>query len=127
MGTSDILADHLTLATRYHHLWMLPAVVRNEIALSGGPPARKALSAARVQQLSDLQRSNVAEDLRTRQPAEVIIPHCLPTTQEPCQGLYGMSFDILAWFQRSPAFAAQWANYQHVDGDAFFDVYRRTR
>jgi hypothetical protein len=127
MGTSDILADHLTLATRYHHLWMLPAIVRNEIALSSGPPARKTLSAARVRQLSDLQRSNVADDLRTRQPAEVIIPHCLPTTQEPCQGLYGMSFDILAWFQGSPAFATQWANYQHVDGDPFFDVYRRTR
>jgi hypothetical protein len=85
------------------------------------------LSAERVRQLSDIQRSDVADDLRTRRPAEVIIPHCLPTTEEPCQGLYLMSFDILAWFQRSPAFAAEWANYRRVDGNPYFDVYRRTR
>jgi len=127
MGTSDVLSDGLLWSGRYIHLWMLPALVRNEIALSGGPPARKTLSARRLQQLSELQRSDVTDDLRTRQPTEVVVPHCLATTEEPCQGLYGMSFDILAWFRRSPAFAAEWANYQRVDGDAFFDVYRRTR
>ncbi len=127
MGTSDILQDHLREGSRYHHLWMLPAIVLNEMAEAGGPPARRPIAPARLRQLEQLQRADVAADLRTRQPAVVLVPRCKSTPDEPCQGLYGKSFDILAWFLQSPDFAAAWAPYRHLAGDDDFDAYARTR
>ena len=125
MGTSDVLRDHLLEGGRYHHLWMLPAIVLNERAEAGGPPARHRIPPARLRYLEQLQRANVAQDLRTRRPAVVIIPQCKPTPDEPCQGLYGQSFDILGWFLRSPDFASAWKSYRHQSGDAYFDAYMR--
>jgi hypothetical protein len=126
MGSNAILNDGLVLASRYHHLWMLPAIVVNERANQRGVPARYTIPPERLQYLEQLLRSNVAEDLRTRQPAVVIVAHCQATTDEPCQGLYLQSFDILGWFLQSPDFTAAWSHYRHQNGDAFFDTYVRT-
>jgi hypothetical protein len=125
MGTSDIVADRLTLAGRYNHLWMLPAIVLNERAQQGGPAARHPLSPERTAQLAALLRSNVADDLTHRTPEIILVPHCKATTAEPCQGLWNTDFDILAWFQRDPGFTQAFAPYRRMAGDDFFDVYRR--
>ena len=120
---SDVLHDHLIWGGRYVHLWMLPAIVLNENAEAGGPPANFPLPPARVNQLATLLRSNLAEDLHTFAPAVIIVEHCTPTNA--CFALDGLTFDTLAWFQRSPAFAAEWQNYHLQQPTTDFDVYAR--
>ena len=120
---SDVLHDHLIWGGRYVHLWMLPAIVLNENAAAGGPRAQFPLPAPRVQQLATLLRSNVAEDLHTFAPAVIIVEHCTPT--HACFALDGLTFDELAWFQRSPSFAAEWRNYHLQEPTTDFDVYAR--
>ncbi|MDP9050803.1 MAG: hypothetical protein M3O31_08790, partial [Acidobacteriota bacterium] len=106
-------------------LWMLPAIVLNERAEKTGVPARHTIPPARLEYLAQLLRSNVTDDLRTQQPTVVIVPHCKSTTEEPCQGLYLQSFDILDWFLQSPEFRSAWSHYRHQSGDGFFDSYVR--
>jgi hypothetical protein len=125
MGDNDILRGDLTLATRYHHLWMLPSIVLNERAAAGGDPSKHPVTAARLAYLENLQRSNSAEDIRTRRPQVIIIQHCKANEEEPCQGLYHSSFEILPWFLQSREFAAAFAPYRRTSGDDFFDVYTR--
>lgn len=120
---SDVLQDHLVWGGRYVHLWMLPAIVLNENAESGGPPAQFPLPASRVQQLATILRSNVADDLHTFAPAVIIVEHCTPT--HSCFGLDNLTFDTLAWFQRNPSFAAEWQNYHLQEPTTDFDVYAR--
>jgi hypothetical protein len=120
---SDVVHDHLLWGGRYVHLWMLPAIVLNEAAEAGGPPAPVPLPPARVQQLATLLRSNVAEDLHTFTPAVIFVEHCTP--QLPCFALHGLNFDTLAWFQRDPAFAAEWRNYHFQQSDPDWDLYTR--
>jgi len=122
---SDVVHDHLLWGGRYVHLFMLPAIVLNENAEAGGPPAIAPLPPARVQQLATLLRSNVADDLHTFAPTVVFVEHCDPITH-PCFALENLSFDTLAWFQRSPAFAAEWHNYRLQQTALDFDVYTRT-
>jgi hypothetical protein len=126
MGDNDILHGDLTLATRYHHLWMLPSIILNERAQASGTPSRHPLTPARLAYLADLQRSNSADDIRLHHPHIIIVQHCKATDEEPCQGLYKTAFDILPWFLQSPNFANAFAHYRHTSGDSFFDVYTRT-
>jgi hypothetical protein len=126
MGDNDILRGDLTLATRYHHLWMLPSIILNERAQAAGTTTRHPVTPARLAYLADLQRSNSADDIRLRHPHIIIVQHCKATDEEPCQGLYGTTFDILPWFLQSPNFANAFAHYQRTSGDSYFDVYTRT-
>ena len=64
-------------------------------------------------------------DLHTFAPTVVFVEHCDPLTH-PCFALENLSFDTLAWFQRSPAFAAEWHNYRLQQTALDFDVYTRT-
>jgi hypothetical protein len=72
-----------------------------------------------------LQRSTVAEDLGIWKPTAVLVARCPPTQAYPCQGLYGIPFDLLAWLSDSPSFAAEWKSYRRKTGDEYFDVYER--
>ncbi len=63
-------------------------------------------------------------DLHTFAPSIVFIEHCDPATHA-CFALENTSFDTLAWFQRSPAFAAEWRNYHLQQSAEDFDVYAR--
>jgi hypothetical protein len=121
---SDIVHDHLLWGGRYNHLWMLPAILYNQAAEAGGPPAHDPLPPERVQQLATLLRSNVAQDLHTFTPAVVFIAHCEPVTH-PCFGITDLSFDTLAWFRQNPAFAAEWQNYHLRERADDMDVYDR--
>jgi hypothetical protein len=121
---SDVVQHHLLWGGRYNHLWMLPAIVRNQAAEAGGPRAAFPLSPVRVQQLSTLLSSNVASDLHTFAPSIVFVEHCNPSPH-PCFALEDLTFDTLAWFQRNPAFAAEWRNYHLQQSAEDFDVYAR--
>jgi hypothetical protein len=123
IGFHIIFQDHLFWASRYAHLWLLPAIALDEAAEAGAPPAIRPLSPARVQQLAELQRATTVEDFRRWKPRVVLIERCTPTHQ--CQGLDLPSFDTLAWFLRSPSFSAEWKNYRRQPGDDRYDVYTR--
>jgi hypothetical protein len=100
--------DRLVLATRFVHLWMLPAVEQNEYA----PGARKVLSADVREDLAALQRAQVTEDITQRKPAYVVVPHC---PSPLCEAISEPGFDMLAWFEKDAAFSAAWARYRLLE------------
>jgi hypothetical protein len=114
---------HLTWASRFPCLWMLPAIVRNE-GHSNPPYLQfKRLSPQTVASLSDLQRTDTAEDLDYWRPALVLVEQC--ELKRPCTFLDGYDFDMLAWFLKSPRFRSAWSHYQQQSGITGFAVYRR--
>lgn len=115
--------DHLIWASRFNHLWMLPAIVENEQAQTGGPTPQKLMPPATVQQLAALLRGQITEDFQRWKPAVVIVKRCSKAT--PCLGMEGVTFDPLPWFLQSPGFAAQWANYRLQQSHGDFEVYTR--
>jgi hypothetical protein len=104
---------HLTLAQRYPHLWMLPAILRNE----SGP--------AHLTQLDRLQHQFMVEDLNRWHPALILIERC----QDPavhCQVLEDRHDDLLAWFLRDPAFALIFSKYRFLRSSGSYDAYTLT-
>lgn len=121
----DVYKDHLIWGSRYAHLWMIPAIAQSEAGLAGGPVPRKLLTPDQVHQLAATQRSDTAEDLALYKPSVVIVEHCIPPVQ--CQALVDINFDMLGWFLRSPAFAAEWSHYHLKSGDGRYQIYTRDR
>jgi hypothetical protein len=107
---------------RFAHLWMMPAIVQNELGPVGYPAPFTRLSPERVTELATLQRSETAEDLNYWHPSIVLVEHCDP--KHFCQGIDGKDFDMLAWFLQGPQFAAVWSHYQRQPGLDDFDVYK---
>lgn len=118
-----VLENHLVWSGRFAHLWMLSAIVQNELAEAGGPPPAKVLPPEVVAKLAALQRSETTEDFQRWKPAVVIVKqyHNSKLRQNPNT----LDFDPLAWFLRSPQFAAEWANYRLKTRHGDFDVYTR--
>lgn len=117
--------DHLVWASRFAHLWMLPAIVQNEAAEAGSPPPGKVLAPADVTRLADLQRAETTEDFERWRPTVVIVKKCSEST--PCYGMGNMTFDPLTWFLKSPEFGAEWAHYRLQKSHDNYDVYTRLR
>jgi hypothetical protein len=110
----------LTLAQRYPHLWMLPAILRSE------DPHRQSLKRvlppARVAELDTLQHAAMREDFARWQPQLVLVERC----QDPlvhCQVLEDRHDDLLAWFLRDPGFGDIFAHYHYVRSSGAFDAY----
>jgi Dolichyl-phosphate-mannose-protein mannosyltransferase len=115
---------HLTIAQRYPHLWMLPAILRNEQPNSSHP-ARRIILPEHLAELDHLQHQFMVEDFRRWHPQLVLIERC----QKPdihCQLLEDRDDDLLAWFLRDPAFAAEWKSYTFVGFRGSFDAFTRT-
>ena len=109
---------HLTLAQRYPHLWMLPAILRNE---SGLPPTHR-ISQQRLTELERLQHQFMVEDLMRWHPTLILVQRC----QDPavlCQALEDRHDDILAWFLRDPAFATLFRQYHFLRSSGPYDAY----
>ena len=116
--------DHeLTWGSRFAHLWMMPAIIQNEMGRNSPSSPYKQLSPQTLTRLATLQRQQVAEDLSYWHPDLVLVPHC--TLHQPCQGMEGKNIDLVAWFKRSSDFATVWSNYQQQPGPEGYDVYRR--
>jgi hypothetical protein len=108
---------------RFAHLWMLPAIVKNELGpIDPAAPFRR-LSPETVTRLANLQRTESAEDLRYWRPSVVLVEQC--NLEHDCIGLEGRDFDVLAWFLQSPEFAAAWSHYQRQTEVDNFLVYKR--
>jgi hypothetical protein len=107
---------------RFAHLWMLPAIIQNELGPIGPTAPFKRLSPDTVAKLAGLQRKQSAEDLNYWRPAVVLVEQCVPN--HFCQGLGGKKFDMLSWFLQSPEFAAAWSHYQRQPGFDNYEVYK---
>jgi hypothetical protein len=127
-GFPYVVQDHLVWASRFAHLWMMPAVEQNTFAAAHGLHATKTLSPADQTRIATLQRDQVAEDLRTRKPQFVLVPHCYEAFD--CEAIRETHFDTLAWFAPSANFRAAWAPYRKqqtlpdAQGRPAWDVYR---
>ena len=111
---------HLTLAQRYPHLWMLPAILRNE----SGPTPAHAIPPARLAELDGMQHRFMVEDLELWQPSMILVERC----QDPevhCQVLEDRHDDLLAWFLRDPAFTAIFSRYRLVRSSGPYLEYAR--
>ena len=112
---------HVTLAQRYPHLWMLPAILRNE---SGSAPSHP-IAPAELQSLDRLQHRFMVEDLQRWHPTLILVQRC----QDPavrCQVLEDRHDDLLAWFLRDPAFAALFRQYHFLRSSGPYDAYKLT-
>ena len=106
---------HLILAQRYPHLWMLPAILRGE---SGDPR----ITPPHLVQLEKIQHAAMDEDFLHWQPRLVLVERC----QDPavhCQVLEERHDNLLAWFQRDPAFREIFSSYHYVRSSGPFDAY----
>ncbi len=107
---------------RFAHLWMMPAIIQNELGRTSPTFPFKQLSPETVARLAALQRSETTEDLIYWRPSVVLVLHC--SLDQPCQGIEGKSFDMISWFRQSPAFASTWSHYQQQPSTGIFDVYK---
>jgi hypothetical protein len=114
----------LTIAQRYPHLWMLPAILRNEEPGQGHPP-NHIISPERLAELDRLQHQFMVEDLQRWRPQLILVERCQKADIH-CQLLEDRDDDLLAWFRRDPAFAAEWQNYTFDGSRGRFDAYVRT-
>jgi hypothetical protein len=113
--------DGLNWGGRFAHLWMIPAIIQNELGPAEPKAPFKRLSPDTVARLAALQRKQSAEDLNYWRPAVVLVEQCVP--KHSCQGLGGKNFDMLSWFLQSPEFAAAWSHYQRQPGINEYEVY----
>jgi hypothetical protein len=112
----------LNWGSRFAHLWMLPAIVQNELGPTGAPAPFKKLSPETLSRLVAVQRTESAEDLNYWRPSVVLIQQC--RVDNSCQGMEGKDFDMLSWFLQSPEFAAAWSHYQRQSDFDNFSVYK---
>jgi hypothetical protein len=111
---------------RFAHLWMLPAIVQNELGPTVPHAPFKRLSPETLSRTATRQRTQSAEDLDYWRPSVVLVQRC--NLKSPCQGIAGKNFDMLAWFLQSQDFAKAWSHYQRNPSslDAY-DLYVRTQ
>ncbi|WP_035350359.1 hypothetical protein [Edaphobacter aggregans] len=113
---------HLDWGGRFAHLWLIPAILQNETGAKNPSAPFKRLPPETVAYLADLQRRETTEDLNRWRPKVVLVERC--RVESTCQGLEGKNIDLLAWFERSPAFAAAWSQYRRQPSTLErFDVY----
>ena len=106
---------------RFSNLWMMPAIIQNELGPTGPPAPFKRLSEEKLATLAALQRTEATEDLTYWKPSVVLVERC--SISQPCQGIEGKNFNMLPWFLKSPEFEAVWSHYRQQPGLDDFDVY----
>jgi hypothetical protein len=118
---TTVYRHNLGWGSRFAHLWMLPAIVRNELGPTNHDAPFKTIRPETLAALADLQRMDTAEDLDYWKPAIVLVEHCTP--EHPCEFIEARHFDILSWFLQSPKFAAVWSHYKRQPSVDDYDVY----
>ncbi len=119
----ELLDQKKVWASRYMHLWLLPAIVRSQDPLD--TDSAHHLSSAKIAELSSLLRRTTAEDLAHWTPTVVVIeePCCDPDIR-PALARIGYS-GLLDWFERDPQFRDQWAHYRYQKTVGDMQVYTR--
>ncbi len=115
-----IVTHHLLWAQRTNNLWALPAILRSEDPL--GHPPQRLIPPARLAQLDRMQHAWMVEDLNRWNPPLILVLRCEdPTVQ--CQILEDRHDNLLAWFQRDPAFRTIFSRYQFLRSSGPYDAY----
>ncbi len=109
---------HLVLAQRYPHLWLLPAILRNQ----SGPVPSHRIPPARLQQLDLQQHRFLVEDLIRWHPTLLLVERCQDSTIH-CQVLEDRHDNLLAFFLRDPAFVRIFACYHFARSSGPYDAY----
>jgi hypothetical protein len=112
----------LNWGSRFVHLWMLPAIIQNQMGPVSSASPFKRLPPERVAYLADLQRAESADDLNYWKPSVVLVQQC--TAEKECGGMEGKNVNIIGWFIQNPEFAAAWSHYQKQPGIDNFDIYK---
>jgi len=121
----EVLVQNKVWASRYNHLWLLPAIVRSQDPLDADRAHH--LSSGKIAELSSLLRRTTAEDLAHWTPAVVVIeePCCDPDLR-PALSRIGYS-GLLDWFERDPQFRDQWSHYRYQKSVGDMHVYTRVQ
>jgi hypothetical protein len=106
----EVLDQEKVWASRYMHLWPLPAIVRSQDPLDTDRAHH--LSPAKIAELSALLRQTTADDLAHWRPAVVVIEPCGDPDICPALSRIGYS-GLLDWFERDPQFRDQWSHYRY--------------
>ena len=115
-----IATHHLLWAQRTNNLWALPAILRSEDPL--GHPPHHLIPPSRLAQLDRMQHAWMVEDLTRWNPPLILVLRCEdPTVQ--CQILEDRHDNLLAWFQRDPAFRTTFSRYQLLRSSGPYDAY----
>ncbi|MDE1154491.1 MAG: hypothetical protein PW735_02045 [Acidobacteriaceae bacterium] len=111
---------HLTIAQRYPHYWMLPALLRNEDGTA--PPAHR-LTSPQLQQLAATQRRYFLEDLEHFHPALLLINRC-EAPEIHCQVLEDRHDNLLNWLEQDPAIRAALTQYEPLGNNGAYAGFR---
>jgi hypothetical protein len=123
MPLAVVYRHDLRWGSRFAHLWMVPALVQSKLGPLSDEQPFKRLPPERVQQLAQLQQTDVAEDLASWKPTVVAVQQC--TTYAICEGIGPRDVDLLAWFMQSDGFRQQWMHYRKEYAGDGFVFYRR--
>jgi hypothetical protein len=117
---------HLNWGGRFAHLWMMPAIIQNELGHTDPSAPFKRLSPEKLATIAELQRSQSTDDLNYWKPSIVLVEHC--DSSHSCQGIEGKTFNMISWFLESPQFAEAWSHYRQQPTTAQnYDLYTRVR
>ncbi len=117
-----VLQHGLVWGSRFAHLWMMPAIVDNEVHEHPAGRPFKALPSKRITELATLQRTETVQDLWRTRPKVVFVERC--DTKHMCDS-YTAPFDAVQWFSQNEAFAKLWSQYRFEKPVKDFDVYVR--
>jgi hypothetical protein len=120
---------HLTWSQRTNNLWLLPAILRSESPDPTQRPPKTPRTPARLTALDAMQHRWMVEDLTHWHPQLILIERCQDPTIT-CQELQNHDGqprhdNLLAWFQRDPAFTTLWTHYTYAGTRNHFDAYTR--
>ena len=109
--------EHMTWASRFPTLWLLPGVVRARHDLARDP---KSHDKAAIDRVEAYIRRAVREDFERFRPDLVMV---YSGRSVPYMG--GMPFDFIGWLKRDPAFARLWEAYEPAAHSRHLTYYRR--
>ncbi len=115
---------NLVWAQRTNNVWTLPAILRSEDPQ--GQTARHKIAPPRLAELDRRQHLWMVEDLNRWRPDLVLVARC-QSPEVHCQELEDRHDDLLAWFNRDPAFQEIWQHYRYLRSSGNYDAYTRTR
>jgi len=120
-GLFPTVPEHQFLyASRFPHLWMVPAIARTELHQ---PNLKKHLTAAQIENLTATQDRFMVEDIQHWQPALIGVERCADPAMEVCEGMHGGRIDLLEWFSHDAGFRQEWSHYQLVETAGRYDFY----
>ncbi len=120
----EVLEQNKIWASRYMHLWLLPAIVRSQDPLD--EERTHHLPPAKVAELSSLLRRTTAEDLAYWRPPVVVLDPC--NDRDICSALRRIGFSgLLDWFEQDPQFRDQWSYYRYQKTVGNMQVYTRVQ